>query len=615
MRIDPARIARAVSGVIRVEWCKLGSCGVDVPGIGTLSSGLARWQEQPSCIAFLPERARRKGLDGDVGMKRMLMLQVSRTECSSLLVGLGALLFCLVATVPVCAQGVDAGPRELTQLEQRIEELRQLRTAADGAYEADRDGYFFRFDQLMLEALAAAESAFSAVSQAAANATDLEARLIESTDWLLRTATTRIEEIYSRTSQARREFDEFDRGLQASVSRAFVQDMQVLSFQYTERLGRLLRVREQLGLSVADERNSLVDFSTRQADRLHGQIRLDAQTLAELRRALRSDPANTGAESALRAVGEKQSRNLSNLSAWLDILQDQGVDVSSHRALLIQQQGRLGTEILQRDVFASIWREQTDRLWRNLVRNGPSLLIRVLTFVAVLTLAWIVARLVRGLLEMMLSSSLLRVSQLMKEQLLSLAFGLVFLAGAVVALATLGWSVMPMLAGLGVVGLVVAFALQDSLKNFVAGWMILIYRAYDVGDYVRVSGGEGRVRQMTLTSTRITTRDNTSKLVPNRKIWDDTIVNLTASRARRLELEIPCRADNDMDQVEECIRELLAEHLLILNKPKPEVFLLRSGASEMVFAVQPWVKSEDYWALQKTLLKKIRQRLQREGIA
>lgn len=524
-------------------------------------------------------------------------------------------LICLLLNASSWAQDVDDEPRELIRLEQRIEDLMQLRTAADAAYEADRDGYFFRFDQLMLEALAAAESAFSAVSQADTDDTGLEPRLVASTDWLLQTATTRIEEIYSRTSQARREFDEFDRGLQASVSRAFVQDMQVLAFQYTERVGRLLRVREQLGLSVEDERNKLVDFSTRQADRLHGQVRLDAQTLTELRRALRSDPANPGIESALRAVGEKQSRNLGNLSAWLDILQDQGVDVASHRALLIQQQGRLGTEILQREVFASIWREQTDRLWRNLARNGPGLLIRVLTFLAVLVLAWLVARLVRRGLDLMLGSSFLRVSQLMREQLLSLAFGLVFLAGAVVALATLGWSVMPMLAGLGVVGLVVAFALQDSLKNFVAGWMILIYRAYDVGDYVRVSGGDGKVRQMTLTSTRIITSDNTSKLVPNRKIWDDTIVNLTASRARRIDLEIPCRGDNDIDRVEECIRELLAKHALIFNKPKPEVFLSKAGASEMVFAVQSWVKTDDYWTVQKTLLKDIRQRLQREAIA
>ncbi len=530
------------------------------------------------------------------------------------LASLALLLLCLSATASAWSQHPADDPRELTQLENRIDDLGQLRAAADRADEADRDGYFFRFDQLVLEALVATDSAFSAVSEAFEEAPHLRERLVVVTDWLLEMSILRIEEIYRRTSQARSEFDEFDRGLQASVSRAFVQDMQVLTFQYTERLGRLLNVRERLGLSVENERNRLVEFSTRQADRLHGQVRLDAQTLSELRRALRSDPANTGIESALRAVGEKHSRNLANLSSWLDILQEQGVDVANHRALLIQQQGRVGTEILQRDVFASIWREQTERLWRNLVRNGPDLLIRVLTFLAVLVVAWIVARLVRRLLEMLLGSSFLRVSQLMKEQVLSLAFGLVFLAGAVVALATLGWSVMPMLAGLGVVGLVVAFALQDSLKNFVAGWMILIYRAYDVGDYVRVSGGEGRVRQMTLNSTRISTPDNTSKLVPNRKIWDDTIVNLTVSRARRLEMEISSRSDNDVEQVEQCIRKGLTEHPRILKKPGPEVFLTRAGSSEMVFAVQAWVKSEDYWSVQRTLLKEIRQRLHLEGI-
>jgi len=373
-------------------------------------------------------------------------------------------------------------------------------------------------------------------------------------------------------------------------------------------------VREQFGVSVEEDRAGVQEFATRNVERLHGQIRLDAQTLTELRRVLRSDPSNADIESALRAVDQKQSRNLVNMAAWLEVLQKQGVDTAGHRALLIRQQGLLGTEILQREVFASIWREQTERLWRNVARNGPSILLRVFTFLAVLVLAWIVAHAIRRLLKALMSTPLVRLSQLMKERLLSLSFGITFLAGAVVALAAIGWSVMPMVAGLGVAGLVIGFALQDSLKSFVAGWMILLYHAYDVGDYVQVSGAEGRVRQMTLNSTRIATPDNTIKLVPNRKIWDDTIVNLTASRARRVGLEIACGPGNDMDRVESSIRELLSEHPKVLNKPTPEVHLARIGPSEMVFVVQPWVRTENYWQMQRSLLKEIRQRFARDGI-
>ncbi|TVP84703.1 MAG: mechanosensitive ion channel family protein [Thioalkalivibrio sp.] len=502
-------------------------------------------------------------------------------------------------------------------LEENIEHLEAMRAAADAAQEWDRDGFHFRLDQLMLAALARAET----VSLEASGTGEgdeipvVRERVSDATSWLLETSISRLEEIYSRISHERLKYDEFDSGLQASVSAAFVQDLQTLIFEYMSGLGALLRVREQLGLSVEDDRDAFEEFITRNVERLHGQIRLDAQTLTELRRTLRSDPSNEDIELALRAVDRKQSRNLANMAAWLDVLPDHGVDAAGHRALLIQQQGRLGAEILRRDVFASIWREQTDRLWRNVSRNGPTLLLRVFTFLAVLVLAWMAAHVIRRLLETVMNSAFVRLSQLMKERLLTLSFGITFLAGAVLALAAIGWSVMPMLAGLGVAGIIIGFALQDSLKSFVAGWMILLYHAYDVGDYVQVSGAEGRVRRMTLNSTRIATPDNTIKLVPNRKIWDETIVNLTASRARRLGLEISCAPDNDMDRVERSIREFLAKHPQILNKPQPEVYLARIGSSEMVFAVQPWVRTEHYWSLQRSLLKEIRQRLERDGIS
>ena len=534
---------------------------------------------------------------------------------------LGALVLVTAMSVMATQATADNGVPTVAgvaELEERIEHLKAMRATAEKLQAWDRDGFHFRVDQLMLQALARAETAFREASLMGMGESEeiqpVRERIGNATDWLLETSISRLEEIYARISQERQKQDEFENGSRASISSAFVQDLQIVILEYMSTLGPLLQVREQLGLSIEDERSAFDEFVTRNLERLHGQIRLDAQTLTELRRSLRSAPSNADIESALLAVDQKQTRNLANMAAWLDVVQDLGIDMADHRALLIQQQGRIGAEILQRDVFANIWREQTARLWRNVARNGPNLLLRVFTFLAVLVLAWVVARVVRGLIEAIINLSFVRPSELMKERLLTIAFGITFLAGAILALMTLGWSVMPMLAGLGVAGIIIGFALQDSLKSFVAGWMILLYRAYDVGDYVQVSGAEGRVRRMTLNSTRIATSDNTIKLVPNRKIWEETIVNLTASRARRVELEIACGRDNDIDRVESCIRELLSEHPKVLNKPAPEVHLERFGSSEMVFMVRPWVRTENYWLIQRSLLKEIRQQFERDGI-
>ena len=510
----------------------------------------------------------------------------------------------------------DAGDiSALSKLEGRIQHLQEMQRSADAVQERDRDGFYYRLDQLILEVLNGTGAALAAAVDSAAELPTVRERIENSTGWLLETSIARLTEIHDRKNRERQTYDEFDRGMQASVARAFVQDLHALILDYVEAVDGLLEVRAKLGMRVEEERAELEKFILRNVERLHGQIRLDAQTITELRRTLSADPSDVDTEAALRAVNQKQVRSLGNLAAWLDAAGDRGPDAASHRALLIQQQGRLGTELLQREVFATIWREQTDRLKRNVVRNGPNLLLRMFTFAAVLLLAWLVAGAVRGLLRAVMNTSYVQLSQLMEDRLQALAFGITFLAGAVVALATMGWSVMPMLAGLGVAGIVVGFALQDSLKSFVAGWMILFYRAYDVGDYVQVAGGEGRVRKMTLNSTRIATPDNTIKLVPNRKIWDDTIVNLTASRARRLDVEIAVSPENDLDEVENSIQGLLEEHPQILNKPKAEVHLARMDSSEMVFMLRPWVRSDQYWVVKRALLKDLKQRFERDRIA
>ena len=102
--------------------------------------------------------------------------------------------------------------------------------------------------------------------------------------------------------------------------------------------------------------------------------------------------------------------------------------------------------------------------------------------------------------------------------------------GILLILGQLGISLGPMLAGLGIAGFIVGFALQDSLANFAAGGMILLYKPFDVDDFVQVAGQEGLVKKMSLVSTTINTFDNQTLIIPNNKIWGDVIKNVTAQR-------------------------------------------------------------------------------------
>ncbi len=122
----------------------------------------------------------------------------------------------------------------------------------------------------------------------------------------------------------------------------------------------------------------------------------------------------------------------------------------------------------------------------------------------------------------------------------------VFVIGVLIALSQLGISIGPLLAGLGIAGIVIGFALQDTLANFASGMMILLYRPYDVGDLVDAGGEFGTVTDMSLVSTVILTLDNQKLVVPNNLIWGGVIRNVTAESTRRVDMSFGIAYDDDI---------------------------------------------------------------------
>ncbi|WP_421019695.1 mechanosensitive ion channel family protein, partial [Klebsiella pneumoniae] len=87
--------------------------------------------------------------------------------------------------------------------------------------------------------------------------------------------------------------------------------------------------------------------------------------------------------------------------------------------------------------------------------------------------------------------------------------------GILVGLSQIGVNLTPVLTGFGIAGVIIGFALQDTLSNFAAGMMLLIYRPFDVGDFVYAGGVDGKVGNMSLVNTTIRTFDNQIIIVPN----------------------------------------------------------------------------------------------------
>ncbi|MEN8168548.1 MAG: mechanosensitive ion channel domain-containing protein, partial [Pseudomonadota bacterium] len=134
--------------------------------------------------------------------------------------------------------------------------------------------------------------------------------------------------------------------------------------------------------------------------------------------------------------------------------------------------------------------------------------------------------------------------------------------GLIVGLAALEVNIGPLLAVIGALGFVVAFALQNSLGNFASGILILLYRPFDVGDLIEVSGILGKVSSMNLLSTHIRTPDNKLVIVPNNSVWGDVITNATGTNKRRVDMMFGIGYEDDIDKAQQIMEQILSSHEL-----------------------------------------------------
>jgi len=528
-------------------------------------------------------------------------------DCSRLaMTRLGLLVLgLLVMGVPGYAQDdrLDTIGAKRAQIERVVESL-------ESTSEELRDGVHFRIDALTAE-LGGLILAFP-VDQVDSEA--LESRFFDQLDWLQSFVVDRFQYLQQKIREGRTEYDEFDESMQAAIARAFQNDLRKISSGYIEIMSELLVLRERLGRVDEEQRQELRESVVMAAERLSGQILLDAMTLTELRNMLRLDAGNDALIKAERAVERKQGRSLESLQVLLDLMERMDVSVGGYRALLLAERGSVGVELLDREVFMTLMGSRLNLARQRLMSEGPNVLFKTIVFIAIVLLTYLLAKLVQRLVTIILNRDSVTLHQLMRNMLVSVSFGVVFAIGLIAALSTIGISLVPMLAGLGVAGIVIGFALQDSLSNFASGWMILVYRPYDVEDHVIAGGVEGIVKRMNLVSTTIATFDNQRLVVPNSKIWGDVITNLTANRTRRLSIPVSVSFGEDLDRVENVLREEIDKHEGILKKPEPNVFVNTLGSSEIVMMTHAWVRTNDYWRLLRSLTKRLKQRLDDEDM-
>jgi small conductance mechanosensitive channel len=308
----------------------------------------------------------------------------------------------------------------------------------------------------------------------------------------------------------------------------------------------------------------------------------------------------------LNALREERTERIDRLNAILAALTDKGGDVAAYEKYA---KAVSGVDISSDDA-ASSW--ATVQGWLTSKEGGIRWGANIIKFIVII----LVFRIIAAIAAKMTRSSLAKasLSALLKDFIVNTVQKVVFLLGLIIALSMLEVNIGPLLAGLGVIGFVVGFALQNTLSNFAAGFMILLYRPYDIGDYVTAGGVSGTVDSMNLVSTTIKTPDNQSEIVPNGQIWGGTITNVTGNETRRIDFVFGIGYDDDIAKAQKVLEEIVASNQKVLQNPVPVIQVHELADSSVNFVCRPWVNTGDYWTVYWEITRAVKERFDAEGI-
>jgi small conductance mechanosensitive channel len=185
----------------------------------------------------------------------------------------------------------------------------------------------------------------------------------------------------------------------------------------------------------------------------------------------------------------------------------------------------------------------------------------------------------------------------------------------IAAAGKLGINTTSFLTIVGAAGLAIGLALKDSLSNFAAGVMLVLFRPFTIGDVVSTAGITAKVEKITIFNTMFCTPDNQLVIVPNNKIVTDIITNINAKDTRRIDLVVGISYSDDMAQTKAILEGLAKEDSRVLEDPPVTIAVSELADSSVNLVFRPWVKTEDYWNVRFDLTEKIKNALDEAGIS
>jgi small conductance mechanosensitive channel len=239
--------------------------------------------------------------------------------------------------------------------------------------------------------------------------------------------------------------------------------------------------------------------------------------------------------------------------------------------------------------------------------------IKIIAALAILIIGRWVAGLVKRLIGRLMNTR--KVDPTIVSFVEHLAYIAMLTFVVIAALAQVGIQTTSFIAVIGAAGLAIGLALQGSLANFAAGFLMILFKPFRAGDFIEGAGTAGVVEKIEVFTTTINTVDNKVIIIPNSKLMGDNITNYSAKATRRVDLDFPVSHGNDIDKVRVCLRGVVDSDARVLKSPGTDIPLKDMKDGCMVFQVRAWVKGSDYWDVYFNLIETAKRQFAVQGIS
>ncbi len=182
-------------------------------------------------------------------------------------------------------------------------------------------------------------------------------------------------------------------------------------------------------------------------------------------------------------------------------------------------------------------------------------------------------------------------------------------------LSKLGVQTASLVAILGAMSLAVGLSLKSSLSNLASGLLLILFRPFKTGEYIKISNVEGTVDEINLLYTEMVTPNNQLLVIPNSKFMSDIIFNFSAKEFRRCDLTIGIGYNDSVDKAKAVLTAILQADERVIHEPnEPLIAVNALGDSSVDIIVQYWTRRSDFISVKRQVIETIKQRFDEEGI-